>query len=223
MGASIVIGVIVVVFIGLIGVNIQLSLWLRGFRRGVPAEAVVVLGRGKPWSRLIADYDKSDLEAIVRFLERRGKDFSFYVHPDGEQVRRIMADGRVREVFFVGHGGPHFFRLGRGEILYYCAFADAGLYGKELVHQVHCGGPGGISLIERVVPVENRHRCFYFGREIRSRDVQKGFERLRGFYPESHAATGYANPAKSRTMKNRVRGPYSTARFCRVYPDPEGI
>jgi hypothetical protein len=30
MGASIVIGVVVVVFVGLIGVNVQLSLWLRG-------------------------------------------------------------------------------------------------------------------------------------------------------------------------------------------------
>jgi hypothetical protein len=60
--------------------------------------------------------------------------------------------------------------------------AAAGLYGKELVHQVHCGGPDGISLIERVVPVENRHRCFYIGREIRSRDIEAGFERLAGFW-----------------------------------------
>lgn len=126
MGASIVIGVIVVVFIGLIGVNIQLSLWLRGFRRGAPAE-----GR------------------------------------DGDQVRRIMADRRVREVFFVGHGGP-----------------------------------GGISLIERVVPVENRHRCFYFGREIKSRDVEAGFERLAGFIdgetPKIYNVRGGVSPSANR-------------------------
>jgi len=97
-------------------------------------------------------------------------------------LRSIMADKRVKEVFFVGHGASHFFRLKRGELLDYCSFDDAVLYRKEMVHQVHCGTPGGISLIERVVPVENRHKCFYFGREINSRDIKAGFQRLAGFH-----------------------------------------
>lgn len=173
---------IAAVMIGFIGLNIYLSIWLAGFRRGVPADAVVILGHGKPWSWLMADYEKSDLEAVVDFLERRGRTFSFYIHPDAEQVRGIMADKRVKEVFFVGHGSSHFFRLKRGERLYYCAFNDAALYGKEFVHQVHCGGSAGISLIERVVPVENRHKCFYIDRKIASRDIELGLQRLAGFW-----------------------------------------
>lgn len=173
---------------GFLAAKLRVRLWLRRFRQGAPAEAVVILGHGKPWSWLVADYEKSDLESVVGFLERRGREFSFYVHPGADQVRCIMADKRVREVFFVGHGSSHFFRLRRGEILYYCAFADAGLYGKELVHQVHCGGSAGINLIERVVPVENRHKCFYFDRKIKSRDIEAGFERLAGFWGERHNA-----------------------------------
>ena len=68
-------------------------------------------------------------------------------------------------------GGTHFFRLSAEEILCYCAFNDSVKYAKNFVHQVHCGTSYGKSLIDYVVPEENRKKCFFSGKKIKSGSI----------------------------------------------------
>ena len=84
----------------------------------------------------------------------------------------------VREVYFVGHGGTDFFRLGTEEVLCYCRFNDREKYGKDLVHQVHCGTASGKSLREYVVPEENWPKSFFHPGKIDSYFIEKEFARL---------------------------------------------
>ncbi len=88
-----------------------------------------------------------------------------------------MVDKDIKEVYFVGHGDSHSFKLKGDKVLYYCDFNDPVKYGKEFVHQVHCGTSYGKSLIDYVVPKENRAKCFFFGKQINSNDIEKEFKR----------------------------------------------
>jgi hypothetical protein len=109
-------------------------------------------------------------------MDAKEQDFSFYPDADFNDVEKIMSDKTIKEVYFLGHGDSHSFKLNTDEILYYCDFNDP-KYSKEFVHQVHCGTPHGKSLIDYVVPEKNRNKCFLFRKPIDSLDVKKEFKK----------------------------------------------
>ena len=122
------------------------------------------------------NYYLLDVKAIIKYLElKRGNDFSFYLNASIDDVYKIMADDNVREVFFVGHGDSHTFVLDNDTEIFYCEFNNE-KYKKDFVHQVHCGTKHGKSLIDYVVPEENKSKCFFFRKEVSSRDIRKWFK-----------------------------------------------
>jgi len=159
--------------------NYSSKRYLKNFNQNVPAEVVVVLGRSN-WFKLESwfksNYLKSELESLVRTLKAEKKDFSFYPNANFKDLEKIMSNRGIKEVYFWGHGDSHTFQLNTDEILYYCDFNDP-KYGKEYVHQVHCGTPHGKSLIDYVVPEKNRAKCFLFRKPINSFYIQKEFKR----------------------------------------------
>jgi len=154
---------------------------LKEFTSNARNEAVIVLP-SVDWHNPLAWFKPNshmyEIEAILRFAQRRKKTFSVSIGPSFDEVERIMAEKSVKEVYFVGHGGSHCFRLGTTEILCYCAFNDPVKYAKDFVHQVHCGTSYGKSLINYVVPQENREKCFFIPKEINSYDIVSKFKEL---------------------------------------------
>ena len=144
-------------------------------------EAVIVLP-SVDWHNPLAWFKPNshmhEIEALLQFAKERKKPLSVSIGPSFDEVERIMADKSVKEVYFVGHGGSHYFRLGTTEILCYCAFSDPIKYAKDFVHQVHCGTSYGKSLIDYVVPPENRENCFFIPKEINSYDIGAKFTEL---------------------------------------------
>ncbi len=146
------------------------------FKQNTLAEVVIVLGQTdffkfKGWTKI--NFLKYDIKLLAKYLQLRKQDFSFYSNATLEDVERIMKDKNIREVYFVGHGDSHTFELKTGEILYYCDFNDPVKYGKDFIHQVHCGTPYGKSLIDYIVPKENRDKCFFFRKTINSFDIER--------------------------------------------------
>ncbi|MDD2758142.1 MAG: hypothetical protein PHD72_02060 [Patescibacteria group bacterium] len=141
-----------------------LKRYLRNFRQNEPAEVVIVLGQSD-WFKLEAwlkyNFLKSELESLVQYLKAKKQEFSFYTRTSFKDVKKIMGNKSIKEVYFFGHGNSHSFQLNTDEPLYYCDFNDFKKYGKEFVHQVHCGTPSGKSLVDYVVPKENRNKCFF--------------------------------------------------------------
>jgi hypothetical protein len=165
----------------LIPVNSHLlKRYLRNFKQNIPAEVVIILGQSdffklEAWIK--PNFFKSEIKWLVRLLKARKQDFSFYPKAGLKDVEKIMSDRSIKEVYFFGHGDSHTFQLNTDEILYYCEFNNPEKYGKKFVHQVHCGAPDGKSLIDYVVPKENRSKCFFFRKTIRSGDIEKEFKR----------------------------------------------
>ena len=160
--------------------NYLLKKYLRNFKQNVPAEVAIILGQSdffklEAWIK--PNFLKSEIGWLVRYLNAKKQDFSFYPKASLEDVEKIMGDKSVKEVYFFGHGDSHTFQLNTDETLYYCEFNNPEKYGKEFVHQVHCGTPDGKSLIDYVVPKENKSRCFLFRKYIRSLDIEKEFKR----------------------------------------------
>ncbi|NLI10912.1 MAG: hypothetical protein GX447_09200 [Elusimicrobia bacterium] len=143
------------------------------------SEVVIVLG-GYDYTNVISwikpNYLMSDIKIIVKFLTLSKKDFSFYFDAKIEDIIKIMSDKAAKEVFFVGHGDSHSFQLNNKEKIYYCDFNDKLKYGKEFIHQVHCGDKWGKSLIDYLVPDGNKKKCFFFRKFINSFDVEKWFK-----------------------------------------------
>lgn len=160
--------------------NYLLRKYLKKFKQNIPAEAVIVLGRSD-WFKLETwikhNFLKSEFESLVKYLKAKGQDFSFYPDADFKDIEKIMSDKDVKEVYFFGHGTSHVFQLSTDNYLYYCDFNDQQKYGKEFVHQIHCGTPDGKSLVDYVVPKENQNGCFLFRKSINSFDIQKEFKR----------------------------------------------
>lgn len=160
--------------------NYLLRKYLKGFKQNVPAEVVVVLGRSD-WFKLEAwikhNFLKSEIELLVKYLKAKRQDFSFYSDVSFKDVEKIMGDKRIKEVYFFGHGTSHVFQLNTEDYLYYCDFNNLQKYGKEFVHQIHCGTPDGKSLVDYVVPKENQNKCFLFRKPINFFDMQKEFKR----------------------------------------------
>jgi hypothetical protein len=114
---------------------------------------------------------------MIEYLKKKNQNFSFYTKAGFADVEKIMSDKNIKEVYFFGHGDSHTFQLNTDEVLYYCEFNDQEKYGKEFVHQVHCGTPHGKSLIDYVVPEENRSKCFFFDKSITGPEIIKEFKR----------------------------------------------
>jgi hypothetical protein len=154
--------------------------YLKKFKKNVPAHTVIILGQ-TDWFKLEGwlktNFLKDEIEALVCYLKAKKQDFSFYTSASLEEVEKIMADKIIKEVYFFGHGDSHRFQLKTDEILYYCEFNNPKKYGKEFVHQVHCGTVDGKSLIDYVVPMENREKCFLFRKPINNSDIRNEFKK----------------------------------------------
>ncbi len=153
---------------------------IRKFDKNVPAEVVVILGRAdlfklEGWCKPIVFYD--EIRLLIKLLTAKKQKFAFYPQASIKDIENIMSDKSIREVYFIGHGDSHIFKLNTGEILYYCDFNDFEKYGKEYVHQVHCGTPHGKSLVDYVVPETNRDDCFFYRKSIDNADIKKDFYR----------------------------------------------
>ena len=154
--------------------------YLKDFKQNVPADVVIVLGHSD-WFKLQAwikpTIFKSEIKLLVELLKVEKKhDFSFFQNATFRDIDNIMINQDIREVYFLGHGDSHSFKLFTGEILYYCDFNDP-KYAKEFVHQVHCGTPHGKSLVDYTVPEENRSKCFLFRRKINGNDIEREFKK----------------------------------------------
>lgn len=160
--------------------NYLLKKYLKSFKQNIPTEAVIILGQSD-WFKLNAwikiNFLKGEIVSLVRYLNAKGQDFSFYPKASMKDVEEIMRDKSIKEVYFFGHGDSHTFQLNTDKILYYCEFNNPEKYGKEFVHQVHCGTPDGKSLIDYVVPERNRIKCFFFRKNISGSYIEREFKK----------------------------------------------
>jgi hypothetical protein len=153
--------------------------YLRQFKQNEPAEVAIVLGHSdwfkfQAWVKL--NVTRNELKCLVRCLEAKEQNFSFFPNATSIDVEEIMRNESIREVYFVGHGDSHTFQLNTDERLFYCEFNDPKYY-KDFVHQVHCGSPHGKSLRDYVVPEENRAKCFLFRKQIRVLTIERELKR----------------------------------------------
>lgn len=153
--------------------------YIKQFKQNVTTDVVIILAYSN-WFKLEAwikpNYISSELKNLVKLLQAKQQDFSFHIGASVAEVEKIMADKNIKEVYFVGHGTSHVFQLNTDDILYYCDFNDI-RYGKEFVHQIHCGTKGGKSLVDYVVPENNRNGCFLIRKSINGYDIEKEFNR----------------------------------------------
>lgn len=160
-------------------IQLFIKRYLRQFKQNVPAEVVIILGHSD-WTKLEAwikpNSTVSELKLLVKYLQMKKQDFSFYPRAGIEDVERIMVDDNVREVYFFGHGSSHVFQLNTDDILYYCEFNNP-KYGKDFVHQVHCGTPDGKSLVDYVVPDGNKSGCFLIRKPITGQRIMREFKK----------------------------------------------
>jgi hypothetical protein len=157
----------------------KIKKYLSKVNQDIPKSAVVVLAYYDIYNikyGMKPNYDFGNIKAIVNYLKISTRDdFSFYVKASRNDVDEIMADKNVREVLFVGHGDSHTFVLNLEDEIYYCDF-NSPIYFKDFVHQVHCGTKGGKSLVDYIVPEENKSKCFFFRKTVRSADMNKWFK-----------------------------------------------
>lgn len=137
-----------------------LRVYLFHIKKAVPEETVVVIGKNeylKPAFWTSPNYDL-DLLFIVKYLRMLGKPFSVYYESSIETIDKIMANKKIKKVFFAGHGRRHGFGVDSSTGLDYCRYNSA-KYRKEFVYQIHCNHGKGKSLVEYVVPKENWEEC----------------------------------------------------------------
>lgn len=159
--------------------HLRSTRYVKRFKNNVATEVVVVLGHSD-WHKFISwikpNYFTDELRALVDLLTAKKQDFSFFTEATEKDVNNLMKNPSVKEIYFFGHGDSHVFCLGTDELLFYCEFKGE-QFKKEFVHQVHCGTKDGKSLIEYVVPKENRLDCFFFRKEINGPSIIKEFRR----------------------------------------------
>lgn len=164
----------------------RLLKYIKKFPQNIHKNTVVILGHSN-WSKLEAwikpNYSLSEIKLLVKLLVKKSAEFSIYANAKQNDVRDIMIDSNVREVYFYGHGTSHAFQLCTDDILYYCDFNDA-KYEKDFVHQFHCGTVHGKSLVDYVVGDENRPKCFLIRKPINSlataRELKKRIGDIKG-------------------------------------------
>lgn len=154
--------------------------YLKKFKQNTPEEVVIVMGHSD-WTKLEGwikpNSFLSEIKALVKYLQTKKQNFSFYTHANLKDVETIMRDKSIKEVYFLGHGSSHVFQLNTDEILYYCEFNNP-VYGKEFVHQVHCGTSDGKSLSDYVVSEENRSGCFLVRKSVTGPFIEKQFKNM---------------------------------------------
>lgn len=159
--------------------NWRLRRYLRNFKQDKAQEVAIILTHSN-WLKLGAwimpNHTLSEIKRIVECLEAKKQKFSFYPDASVKDVERIMSNKKIKEVYLVGHGNSHVFQLSTDEAVYYCDFNDP-KYRKDFVHQLHCGSPYGKSLIDYVVPQENRDKCFFARKKINSFYIEKELKR----------------------------------------------
>lgn len=157
---------------------LRIKRYLKKFKKNTPEEVVLVMGHSD-WTKLEAwlkpNAFLAEMKSIVKYLQTKNQNFSFYTHATLKDVEEIMSNKTIKEVYFVGHGSSHLFQLKTDVILYYCEFNNL-VYGKEFVHQIHCGTSHGKSLADYVVPEQNRKGCFFFRKPITGPFIEKQFE-----------------------------------------------
>ncbi|MDD3178678.1 MAG: hypothetical protein PHR26_04130 [Candidatus ainarchaeum sp.] len=62
----------------------------------------------------------------------------------------------VKNIYLLGHGRRHGFKLNDSEMINYCEYKDCS---KNFVYQLHCNDKYGCSLIDYVVPKFNKKKC----------------------------------------------------------------
>jgi hypothetical protein len=157
----------------------KIKKYLKKFKQNTPEEVVLILGHSD-WTKLEAwvkpNSSLSEIKIIVELLNKKGQIFSFYPNASLKDVEEIMSNNEIKEVYLLGHGSSHIFQLGTDDILYYCEFNNS-KYGKEFVHQVHCGTPDGKSLVDYVIPEENKKGCFLIRKPITGITIEKEFKK----------------------------------------------
>lgn len=160
--------------------SFRLKRYLKNFKQNESTHAAVILAHSD-WYKLEAwikpNFFLGEIKWLVKYLKRKGDDFSFFAKVTQDDVRLIMSDPLIKEVIFYGHGTSHMFQLCNDDILYYCEFSD-GKYAKELVHQFHCGTKHGKSLIDYVVPDKNKSQCFIIRKSITSITIEKELKKM---------------------------------------------
>ena len=148
--------------------SFQTNKFLKTIPVNKPCHTVVVLAHSN-WRKLEAwikpNFNVSEIKLLYKYLKKKGDDFSFYPNATIDDINKIMSNTEIKEVYFYGHGSSHVFQLGTGQYLYYCEFSN-GKYEKDFVHQMHCGTEDGKSLVDYVVPEQNRKQCFWVKKSI---------------------------------------------------------
>lgn len=129
--------------------------------RNHPKKTVIVIGKDEfknPSYWVSPNYDL-DLLLIVKYLKIKNEDFSIYYNVDKSKLDEIMTNKDIKTVYLVGHGRRHGFALSKNEVVDYCNYNNMNKYKKDFVYQIHCNHGKGKSLVEYVVPEENRTEC----------------------------------------------------------------
>ncbi len=153
--------------------------YIKRFPQNIPSETVIVFGHSnwltlEGWVKPI--FFRKEIKMLIELLKAEHRSFSFYPTAKIKDVKAIMQNTQIKEVYFYGHGDSHSFQLDTDEILYYCDFNHP-KYTKEFVHQIHCGDRFGKSLIDYVVPEENQPQCFFFRKKINAPTICKEFKK----------------------------------------------
>lgn len=165
--------------------TIRTFLYTKKFVLNKPRKTVIILAHSN-WRKLEAwikpNFFISEIIILTKYLKLRGEEFSIYNKASLDDVKKIMSSKKVKEIYFYGHGSSHVFQLGTGEVLYYCEFSN-GKYHKDIIHQMHCGTRDGKSLIDYVVPAENRSKCFLVRKSITGpmivKDIKKKIRNIK--------------------------------------------
>ena len=116
----------------------------------------------------------NSIKAIVEYLEKTKKVFSFYLKASRNDIENIMIDKKVNEVYFVGHGESDKFQINVESSIKYIEF-NKKKYSKDYVHQIHCGSKKGVPLRYYVVPKSNWKLCYFRRETIREKIIVKYF------------------------------------------------
>ncbi len=143
------------------------------YKQNIPSETSVIVAFPdysflEGWIR--AHWSYEEMVALCELIDLKENDVSFYLRASIDDVRGLMVNTSVKRMYFVGHGSRNSFGLSNGLVILYDEFAGD-QFVKEYVHQVHCGHGEGESLVDRVVPPENRNGCFFFPEMISNKKI----------------------------------------------------
>ncbi|MDD3976470.1 MAG: hypothetical protein WCY27_04085 [archaeon] len=133
---------------------------LKSIKINKPANTVIIIGQinfNKISYWITPNYDL-DLLLIINYLRLKNTDFSIYRNVTVNILDAIMLNRKIKNVYLLGHGMRHGFKIDSDIILNYCRY-DNTKYKKDYVYQIHCNNGYGKSLVEYVVPKKNQKDC----------------------------------------------------------------